>query len=217
MKKSLFANILDVFAPNKCYFCEKFGDLVCADCQKNQEFIIQTVRRKSDDRPTREFFLGDREGALAKILDEAKFNGLLENFEVLAKILAESLKNCDEFSSLKSKIVIVPAPTSARHARQRGVAHSEFMAKVLARELGVKVAEIVGRKSHFVQKGASAKVRKSQASKGYQLLEKPRAGKIYVVFDDIRTTGATIDAIAKSLREAGADEVWALYLMRQKF
>ena len=217
MKKSLFANILDVFAPNKCYFCEKFGDLVCADCQKNQEFRIQTVRRKSDDRPVREFFLGDREGALAKILDKAKFNGLSENFEVLAKILAESLKTCDEFSSLKNKIVIVPAPTSARHARQRGVAHSEFMAKILARELGVKVVEIVGRKSHFVQKGASAKVRKSQASKGYQLLEKPRTGKIYVVFDDIRTTGATIDAIAKSLREAGADEVWALYLMRQKF
>jgi predicted amidophosphoribosyltransferase len=38
-----------------------------------------------------------------------------------------------------------------------------------------------------------------------------------VVFDDIRTTGATIDAIAKNLREADADEVWALYLMRQKF
>ena len=113
--------------------------------------------------------------------------------------------------------MIVPAPTSARHARQRGVAHSEFMAKILARELGVKVAEIVGRKSHFVQKGASAKVRKSQASKRYQLLEKPRTGKIYVVFDDIRTTGATIDAIAKNLREADADEVWALYLMRQKF
>ncbi len=217
MKKILLFQFLNIFAPNKCYFCGKIGDLVCAECQSNQEFRIQTVRRKSETRPTREFFLGDREGVLAKILDEAKFNGLAENFEVLAKILAESLKTCDEFSSLKDEIVIVPAPTSARHARQRGVAHSEFMAKILARELGVKVAEIVGIKSHFVQKGASAKVRKSQASKGYQLLEKPRTGKIYVVFDDIRTTGATIDAIAKNLREADADEVWALYLMRQKF
>ena len=110
MKKILLFQFLNIFAPNKCYFCGKIGDLVCAECQSNQEFRIQTVRRKSETRPTREFFLGDREGVLAKILDEAKFNGLAENFEVLAKILAESLKTCDEFSSLKDEIVIVPAP-----------------------------------------------------------------------------------------------------------
>ena len=217
MKKILLFQFLDIFAPNKCYFCGKIGDLVCAECLTKQDFKIQIVRRKSENRPTREFFLGDREGTLAKILDEAKFNGLSENFEVLAKILAQALKTYGDFSSLKDIIVIVPAPTSARLAHQRGVAHSEFMAKILARELGVETSEIIGRKSHFVQKGASAKVRKSQASKGYQLLEKPQSDKIYVVFDDIRTTGATIDAIAKNLREAGADEVWALYLMRQKF
>ena len=139
-----------------------------------------------------------------------------ENFEVLAKILAQALKTHGEFFSLKDKIVIVPAPTSARHARQRGVAHSEFMAKILARELGVEASEIIGRKSHFVQKSASAKVRKNQASKGYKILKKPQSGKIYVIFDDICTTGATIDAIAKILRDSGAEKVWAVYLMKQK-
>ena len=217
MKKNLFTSVLDIFAPNKCYFCEKIGNLACLECRKDQNFEIQIIRRKSATRPTREFFLGDREGVLAKILDEAKFDGLPEKFEVLAEILAEALKINDDFSSLKDRIVIVPAPTSARHIRQRGVAHSEFMAGILARELGVQKSEIVARKSHFVQKGASAKVRKSQASKGYILNEKPQLGKIYVVFDDIRTTGSTIDSISRILREAGVDEVWALYLMRQKF
>ena len=216
MKKNFFTSILDFFAPNRCYFCGRIGDLVCLDCLNRQNFEVQIIRRKSETRPTREFFLGDREGTLAKILDEAKFNGLSENFEVLAKILAQALKTNGEFSSLKDKIVIVPAPTSARHAHQRGVAHSEFMAKILARELGVEASEIIGRKSHFVQKSASAKVRKNQASKGYKILEKPQSGKIYVIFDDICTTGATIDAIAKILRDSGAEKVWAVYLMKQK-
>ena len=216
MKKNFFTSILDFFAPHRCYFCGRIGDLVCLDCQNRQNFEVQIIRRKSKTRPTREFFLGDREGALAKILDEAKFNGLPENFKILANILTQALKTNDEFSSSKDEIVIVPVPTSARHARQRGVAHSEFMAKILARELEAEVAEIVDRKSHFVQKGASAKVRKNQASKGYKILEKPQSGKIYVVFDDIRTTGATIDAIAKILRDSGAEKVWAVYLMKQK-
>lgn len=216
MKKNLLASVLDLFAPNHCYICNKIGDLVCGECLEKHNFQIQIIKRQSKCRPSREFFLGDREGILAKILDEAKFNGWRENFEILALILAKALKKNDVFCDLKDRIIIVPVPTSTRHARQRGVAHSEFMAEVLARELSVEKADIIARKSHFVQKGASAKTRKKQAKEGYQLVRTIDSNKTYVILDDIKTTGATIDSISEILFQAGASEVWAVYLMRQK-
>ncbi len=216
MKKNLFSSVLDLFAPNHCYVCNKIGNLVCGECLEKHNFQIQIIKRQSKRRPSREFFLGDREGILAKILDEAKFNGWQENFEILALILSQLLKKNNLFYGLKDNIVIVPVPTSARHARQRGVAHSEFMAEVIASELSVEKANIIARRSHFVQKGASAKVRKKQALEGYQLMKEVNRDKIYVIFDDIKTTGATLDSISKILFEAGASEVWAVYLMRQK-
>lgn len=216
MKKNLFSSILDLFAPNHCYVCNKIGNLVCSECLEKHNFQIQIIKRQSKCRPSREFFLGDREGVLAKILDDAKFNGWRENFEILALILSRSLKKNNLFYGSKDDIIIVPAPTSSRHARQRGVAHSELMAEVLASELSVKKANIIARKSHFVQKGASAKVRKKQALEGYQLIGTIDPNKTYVILDDIKTTGATLDSISEILFEAGAGEVWAVYLMRQK-
>ena len=216
MKKNLLASVLDLFAPNHCYICNKIGNLVCSKCLEKHNFQIQTIKRQSKRRPSREFFLGDREGVLAKILDDAKFNGWQENFEILALILSRSLKKNNLFYGSKDDIIIVPAPTSSRHARQRGVAHSELMAEVLANELSVETANIIARTSHFVQKGASAKVRKKQALEGYQLVGEINRDKIYVILDDIKTTGATIDSISEILLQAGAHEVWAVYLMRQK-
>ncbi|MDO4868225.1 MAG: hypothetical protein Q4A23_01010 [bacterium] len=216
MKKNLFSSVLDLFAPNHCYICNKIGNLVCNECLEKHNFQIQIIKRQSKRRPSREFFLGDREGVLAKILDDAKFNGWRENFEILALILSRSLKKNNLFYGSKDDIIIVPAPTSSRHARQRGVAHSEFMAEVLSNELSVETADIIARTSHFVQKGASAKVRKKQALEGYQLVGEINRDKIYVILDDIKTTGATIDSISDILLQAGAHEVWAVYLMRQK-
>lgn len=216
MNKKFFTSILDFFAPNKCYFCRKIGDLACENCLKNQNFQMTISRRKSRNCPSLEFYLGDLEGVLAKILDDLKFNNRLENIEVLAEILSESLLNNDEFLVKKSQIILVPAPTSEKHIRQRGFAHSEQISKIIARKIGVRYSEIIGRKTNATQKGASAKIRKSQASKSYKLDGQIDKNAIYVIVDDVRTTGSTIDSISKTLFESGANAVWAVYLMRQK-
>lgn len=216
MKKNLFTSFLDFFAPNYCYFCQKIGDLICDDCLESQDFKTQTIYRKSPNRPSREFFLGDFEGKIAEILDDLKFQNKKENALLLAKILASALEKNSDFADLKKDMILVPAPTSEKHIRQRGFAHSELISKNLAEFLKIQNQEIIIREKNLVQKGASAKLRKSQAEKSYFLKGEVDRNAIYVIFDDIRTTGSTIDAISKLLFEAGAREVWAIYVVRQK-
>ena len=55
------------------------------------------------------------------------------------------------------------------------------------------------------------------AKSSYEFIgEKLSKDKIYVIFDDIRTTGVTLDSIAKILLQSGAKEVWAFYLLQQE-
>lgn len=216
MKKNVITSILDFFAPNKCYFCGKLGDLACSNCLEKQNFEIWENIRKEPSHPSREFYLGNLEGTLAQILDDLKFGNCVENINILAEILSLALSKSDDFMKEKSRIVLVPAPTSPRHIRQRGFAHSEQISKILARELGVSNMEIIVRKSNSTQKGASAKVRKAQAVKSYAIEGLVKKDVIYVILDDVKTTGSTIDSISKLLFKSGAKQVWAVYLMRQK-
>ena len=60
------------------------------------------------------------------------------------------------------------------------------------------------------------KTRQIQAKKSYQFIgEKLSKDKIYVILDDIRTTGATLNSIAEILLKNGAGEIWAFYLLQQ--
>ena len=216
MKKNLWISILDFFAPKRCYFCQKLGDVVCDECLNKQNFSIKTLTRQSKHRATRDFYLSDREGVLRKLVDDMKFNNCQENYQVLAQILAQALAKNQIFQRNQLKIIIIPASTSEKHLRQRGFGHTEAISQELSSILGIKTQQIISRKTNFVQHGASAKVRKSQAAQSYELSGELDPKAIYCVFDDIRTTGSTLDAISGILLENGVQEVWNIYLMQQQ-
>jgi ComF family protein len=208
--------LFDFFAPNRCYYCGKLGDLVCGDCLAKQNFSIKVVARRAKYRATRDFYLSDREGVLRKLVDDMKFNNHQENYQVLAQILAQALVKNQMIQRNRPKIILIPAPTSEKHLRQRGFGHTEAISQELARILELRTQSIITRKTNFVQHGASAKVRKSQAAQSYELSGELDPEAIYCVFDDIRTTGSTLDAISGILLENGAQEVWNIYLMQQQ-
>ncbi|ASO18770.1 ComF family protein [Actinoalloteichus hoggarensis] len=47
--------------------------------------------------------------------------------------------------------------------------------------------------------------------------ERAVRGRRVVVYDDVFTTGSTLDVVARRLREAGADEVYGLTLSRTRW
>ena len=194
MKKSISEIILDSLAPDECYFCQKLGDSICKNCLK-----------------TRCDF-----GELQKIVDEFKLQSKRQNARYLSHLFADFLNSNEAFNQNRDRIILVPVPTLSAHIRERGFDHTQILAKQLSKILKVESLEIIAKVSKTTQRGANFKTRQIQAKKSYQFIgEKLSKDKIYVILDDIRTTGATLNSIAEILLKNGAGEIWAFYLLQQ--
>lgn len=114
---------------------------------------------------------------------------------------------------------IVPIPLHPKRLRMRRFNQSALLAKALA----VRTAKpfdpdaLERIRSTDTQAGKSASGRARNVAGAFQV--RPEAagrlrGASVVVVDDVRTTGATLDAAARALRRAGAARVDAVTLLR---
>ena len=122
------------------------------------------------------------------------------------------------------KIVLVPLPTIRKHIRERGFDHTlrlcfeleNFLQKRLD-DFGISVEyqSLLARKNKTVQVGKEKKERMKQAEKAYGLREgiKIENKTLYILVDDVTTTGASLVAAKKILQ---TDRVWAAVLMKER-
>ena len=122
------------------------------------------------------------------------------------------------------KIVLVPLPTIRKHIRERGFDHTlrlcfeleNFLQKRLD-DFGISVEyqSLLVRKNKTVQVGKEKKERVKQAEKAYGIREGVEIENktLYILVDDVTTTGASLAAAKKILQ---ADRVWAAVLMKER-
>lgn len=122
------------------------------------------------------------------------------------------------------KIILVPLPTIRKHIRERGFDHTlrlcfeleNFLQKRLD-DFGISVEyqSLLVRKNKTVQVGKEKKERVKQAEKAYGIREgiKIKNKTLYILVDDVTTTGASLVAAKKILQ---ADQVWAAVLMKER-
>jgi ComF family protein len=108
---------------------------------------------------------------------------------------------------------VIPVPLHASRRRQRGF----NQASDLSRQLGVPVVSALRRsRATTTQTGLPAAQRHRNVRDAFALTRAGRVvtGAIVVLVDDVSTTGATLDACARVLKEAGVREVRALTAAR---
>jgi predicted amidophosphoribosyltransferase len=95
----------------------------------------------------------------------------------------------------------------------------ELVARVLERRHGIMVRRLLRRDGSVQQKSLDYDRRKANLKGKLSLLQPgrgPRVPREVVLFDDVFTTGATLDACARVLREAGCTLVKALTLVMEE-
>jgi predicted amidophosphoribosyltransferase len=106
--------------------------------------------------------------------------------------------------------VVTWAPTGPARRRARGFDQAELLAVAVARRWGWSAAPMLRRLPGPAQAGRSAAERRTHP--GFAALRP--VGTPVVVVDDVATTGATLTAAARALRQVGAPEVHGLVVAR---
>lgn len=151
--------------------------------------------------------IGPYDGALRDIIHALKYGGRRS----LAAPLAARLR-MHGADVLTGADVAVPVPLHRSRRRWRGF----NQAADLARHLGVPVTDAIRRtRATRSQTDLPAARRHANVRDAFALRRRHRvAGCCVVLVDDVSTTGATLEACAKVLLDAGAREVRALTAAR---
>lgn len=206
MWKNVFRRIIrwstEVIMPDNCAACGKLGKVLCAECVGRLGFGMGF-----DDRV---WCLMDGGSVVMKLVEKYKYDPCPALAERLAVVLTlvwpEDLTN----------VVVIPVPSSQKHVRARGFDHILKLAREFSRLTDLEMCCAVERVQDSVQVGASREERWEQAGAAFGcrrgvLIDKD---KKYVIFDDVMTTGATLEAMERVLRSAGARNIEKVVLVR---
>lgn len=127
---------------------------------------------------------------------------------------AEIARECGIVINMWEPDVIIPVPIHKERYRQRGYNQAGLIACSLSKKLHIPVDEnyIIRVKKTTPMKELNNIERVKNLQNAFQIYYNGiRYNKVLIV-DDIYTTGATIDACAKCLKEYGTDNVYAITL-----
>ena len=192
------------------FLAEKLGEVIFGEVKR-----MKLNDRSSEVKRTR---LDDKSSEVERIKRDDRSS--YKSGDVLVEVSGMMDVEIQEIR----KIVLIPLPTIRKHIRERGFDHTlrlcfeleNFLQKRLD-DFGISVEyqSLLARKNKTVQVGKEKKERMRQAEKAYGIREgiKIENRTLYILVDDVTTTGASLAAAKKILQ---TDRVWAAVLMKER-
>lgn len=210
-------------APHHCSGCDKSGTLLCLHCKYdiiNEPFALCSSCGKSLAGPKgicsnctvnyqRAWCVADRRDQLERLINSYKFTNARAAYRSLTDLLDTRLPE------LPDNTVVVPIPTVSSHIRQRGYDHMLLIAREFAKRRKLQLHTGLERATSTKQRAAGRAQRIAQAKAAFAHPKPLDPTNIYLLVDDVVTTGSTMQYAAKTLIDAGAKSVWVASISRQ--
>lgn len=224
-------SILQAVYPRRCPVCDGIvrqrGEKVCLECMGKLKLLTppwcMRCGKKTEEgeeycRDCRERkHLFERGRALyeydsaAESIYRFKYGGRREYAEFFGEQIADYL---GDFIRDLHPDGFVPIPLHKRRKAGRGYNQAALLAEVVGRRMDIPVYHnlLVRVRNTAPQKKLNPSERQNNLKKAFNIPKNDVKLKTILVFDDIYTTGATIDEAARALKAAGAERVYFVTL-----
>jgi predicted amidophosphoribosyltransferase len=222
---ALLATAADLLWPPRCAGCDLPGSLLCPRCRAALPLIDPADACPRCGAPGgstgcaecgRTSFAfesarcaGTFEPPLSRLVVTHKDAGELRLTPVLAALAAEA---AGEWAPWAHGVVGVPASPTAW--RRRGFDHGALLAAAFACVTGVPALDLLEAGVRRDQRGLAREQRRSNARASLRAVPGAAVPRRVLLIDDVFTTGATLDAAARALLDAGAVQVRAVAVAR---
>ncbi len=167
----------------------------CFDCARSEKSFERGFPLLHYMSPVRE--------SIARMKYEARQEYAEFYGKELARVFGAELRKI-------SGAVLIPVPVAAARMRKRGYNQAELLAESLGKETGIPVdtRTLIRCIDTLPQKKLGNEDRIKNLLKAFTVKEGVKAPHTVILVDDIYTTGSTIEACTRVLKEAGAQKVY---------
>jgi ComF family protein len=210
---------LDLIFPPTCVGCRKIGRWICTGCWQKVHWLgdirCGTCDRHWIQNPCPH--CTGRSGALAGMAAAAAFDGPAREAvhalkyqgrhaigRVLGVLMARMVPPGEH-------TMVAPVPLHPRRKHERGYDQAAILARHVARRLDLPVESAAARRvRHTKQQANLSGDQRARNVAGAFVAEDWVQSEHVLLIDDVYTTGATLEACAAALRDAGAASVTGL-------
>ena len=204
--------ILDLIYPPTCGFCGKINKKhLCTKCaNKIKKYEIGRIDRIHNKYFNYQIKILKYENEIRDKIIDYKFNESSYLYKTFGKII---LNNEKIYGFLKNYDIILCVPIHIRRKMQRGYNQSELIANEIAKNTGITymAKNLVKIKNTEKQSTLTKSQRVENVENAFAVKEANKiVNKKIILFDDIYTTGSTVNECSRVLKKAGAKEIAVL-------
>jgi len=220
---------LNLLFPQFCVGCGRDGAFICLECVNKLPHIEPPVCLKCGIPIIENSFCdacanwaADIDGIRAPL----RFEGIIresvhqlkyQNLRAISATLAEMLREFLVVNPVSADLLI-PVPLHPKRLRERGYNQSALLAQELSKSIGIPVDEksLVRTRYSLPQARTKSVAERHLNVVGlFECSADTVRGKNILVLDDVTTSGATLNACATALKQAGAVAVRGLALAKE--
>lgn len=224
--KQLWSEFIDLLFPRCCEACNRplvgSEELICTLCRvdlprmetDSQLFLL--ISNKFPDNPAiagvHTFLVFTKRGKVRNLLHSLKYRGKEELGVMLGKMFGNELLMS---GSLPEVDLLVSVPLHPRKKRERGYNQSDALARGFAESTGIPFSDTVLERTKYTssQTGKTKSERQKNVQGVFKVTDQTLIeGKKIALFDDVLTTGATLEACVAALERSGCNGCYIMTL-----
>lgn len=213
--KKIYKLILNFIFPNFCVQCNKLlmynNEILCNGCLDllKKEITFQSINSSGNKEIQHiDFCFYYRSEVFRNVFINGKFGLSKKSLKIIAEVVKPIFR-----LYLKEDNIFIPVPISKIRKYQRGFNQCEVLLKSILPDEIIFTNILKKIKHNASQTTLTVSERKNNPMNCYEIANKINInGKNIVLFDDVCTTGSTLEECAIVLKAAGVKRITALTL-----